>query len=499
MAELITYQLRSGGCTYRVKWRAGGSRDGKRETETFNDPAVDNEKLAKFFKADVERHDHQYPPNFVPKFGYVDPQVLAEEKARLAVEADRAKVVQPVYFEDRYKTFLETRTAIEDRSLHDYEQQFANHLLPAFGELVVNAAADVPDEERFDGDKIKAWVNRTHRGVKDRKTGKVLVESRSAKTVRNLHALLSSYCAWLVEKNLLIANPCVGTQLPESEDGEADVEMVFLEHAEFALLLDCAGADAKDLIEFLVGTGLRYSEATALKVKYVRLKNPASPYLLVRKAWKRQVDGSHEEGKPKSRASRRRVELVANTPVINLLARLIAGRDAEEYVFLAPTGVHWRHNNFYNRPWLQTIWKAARCDRHRAEDGITNMHLLKRRHVIPCGCPGTLTSVPRIHDLRHTCAAWLIEGGVSLVAIQRQFGHESYNTTEKRYAHLTARAKEQMGEAIAAARAPARPSVRAGVAATASALITRQRPLDRRSRRQRILASVAAPLPPGRG
>lgn len=41
----------------------------------------------------------------------------------------------------------------------------------------------------------------------------------------------------------------------------------------------------------------------------------------------------------------------------------------------------------------------------------------------------------RIHDLRHTCASWLINGGVDLFTVGRILGHAGPETT-KRYAHL---------------------------------------------------------------
>jgi integrase len=479
MATLKT-RPRKSGMRYIVEFRIGGARDGEWATETFKD-----EKLALKFKADVEFHGHRYPTDYVRKFGYVDPQVLAEEKARLAREAAEAAAAKPIYFREHYLAFLKTLSTIEERTERDYEQQFANHLLPVFGGLAVNDGADVPDDQRWDADKVKAWVKDTHRGVRDPATNGWLKEPRSAKTVRNLHALLSSYGKWLVEKKLRAANPCATTSLPESEEGLADGEMIFLEAYEYAQLRDCIKEqEARDLVEFLVGTGVRYGEATALKIKDVKLDTrDGLPYLLIRQAWKRQRNGSHKEGRPKSKASRRRVDLASNHTIIAMLRRLLAGRGNEEFVFLTPTGVHWRHANFYNRPWLQAVWKAARCDRHRAEQGITNMHDLKRRHVIPCGCPGTLDKVPRIHDLRHTCASWLIERGVSLAAIQRQFGHESYHTTEKRYVHLTSGTRHTLG---AAADDVLSTVAGLSLGGAAASLVERHRPASKQIRRHRM-------------
>jgi len=42
----------------------------------------------------------------------------------------------------------------------------------------------------------------------------------------------------------------------------------------------------------------------------------------------------------------------------------------------------------------------------------------------------------RIHDLRHTCAAWLVNTGVPLIVVRDLLGHASVQTTEI-YAHLS--------------------------------------------------------------
>jgi integrase len=41
----------------------------------------------------------------------------------------------------------------------------------------------------------------------------------------------------------------------------------------------------------------------------------------------------------------------------------------------------------------------------------------------------------RIHDLRHTCAAWLVSAGVPLTEVRDLLGHTTVKMTE-RYAHL---------------------------------------------------------------
>lgn len=42
---------------------------------------------------------------------------------------------------------------------------------------------------------------------------------------------------------------------------------------------------------------------------------------------------------------------------------------------------------------------------------------------------------PRVHDLRHTCASWMIAEGIPIVVVSRHLGHEDITTTVNTYSH----------------------------------------------------------------
>ena len=55
----------------------------------------------------------------------------------------------------------------------------------------------------------------------------------------------------------------------------------------------------------------------------------------------------------------------------------------------------------------------------------------------------------RFHDLRHTCASYLVQAGVELLKVGAHLGNKSYKST-LRYAHLSPKVTEETGEAVAA-------------------------------------------------
>ncbi|MBF0186303.1 MAG: tyrosine-type recombinase/integrase [Magnetococcales bacterium] len=54
----------------------------------------------------------------------------------------------------------------------------------------------------------------------------------------------------------------------------------------------------------------------------------------------------------------------------------------------------------------------------------------------------------RVHDLRHTCASWLIMEGVLLTTVRDLLGHATVKMTEK-YAHLNPKMVRDAVESLA--------------------------------------------------
>lgn len=232
------------------------------------------------------------------------------------------------------------------------------------------------------------------------------------KSIANRHGLL--YCivqaAIDSEPQLRTTNCCKRTKLPRVDDHTAE-EMTFLGRDEYQrIAAKITDPDARDLADWLVGTGMRWSEATALKVHDLSLAGER-PSVSIQRAWKKAkkgtAGGAFYLGSPKTRKARRLPRL--SPAQVEMARRLVAGLGPDDHVFRAAKGGAWRHANFYNRKWLPAV-KAA----------------------VAKGLP----KKPRLHDLRHTHVSWLIAARIPLPAIQIRLGHESIQTTVDRYGHL---------------------------------------------------------------
>lgn len=384
------YTARDGTVTWRVRIRAGG----RATSETFT-----TEREAKAFCARVVQ---------------IGAAAAVAERARRDAHSDQYVPT----LREHFAAHLTGLTGVDARTLHDYKRIAKRTFLHTMGDLPLDmiVRAQIADFIRH----LEAEPARDRAG-RPRKDADGRVRTLSAKSISNAHGLLSAVMKSAVIAGHIDRNPCLGVRLPRAGETERRDEC-FLTHEEYARLEAALPPQHVPLVRTLVGTGLRWSEATALQVRHVDLRQGT---IRIVQAWKRRDGegaGGRVLGPPKSPKSRRTVQVPAQ--VLEVLAPLVAGQPPDAYVFRNRAGNAIHHG--YHR---HTVWVTA-C---------------KRAQLDP---------PPRIHDLRHTHASWLLEQPmVTLEMVQDQLGHESILTTRRVYGHLQPAMLARLRDAATAALA----------------------------------------------
>lgn len=283
-------------------------------------------------------------------------------------------------------------TGITDGTRAKYRKIAAARFGPPLGSTLL---------EDLTRDDVARWVNR---------------QEGAPKTIANAHSLLSGALSSAVRDGLIPGNVAKGVRLPKRDQDSG--EHVYLEADELATLLRILAPRWRPFPLFLAGTGIRFGEASALTVADLDVRRGQAR---IRQAWKDSAGGPAVLGPPKTRKSRRTVAIPPQ--LLDGLAALVDGRAPTEFVFTNTRG-----NPIRNGPFHEGVWQPA-MDAMESATG-------KR---------------PRVHDLRHTYAAWAIRTGTPLPVIQRQMGHESIQTTVDTYGHLVRSDLDALAEGIGAA------------------------------------------------
>ncbi|WP_336707572.1 tyrosine-type recombinase/integrase [Oerskovia sp. USHLN155] len=247
---------------------------------------------------------------------------------------------------------------------------------------------------------------------------------KSGKTIQMRHQLLSAAYRTAIDDELVIRNPARGARIPRTEQRER----TFLTPEEFMQLYAVIPDEWRPLIHTLAGTGLRFGEATALKVSDLSL-NDRVPSLRVARTWT-YIDGTaRKTGAPKTASGRRAVALGAGLAAH--LREHTVDRERDSWVFTRKDGV---------LPIVQAT-----------------LYSNWRKWIAAAG----LEKRPRVHDLRHSHVAWMLAAGRPLDQIRNRLGHSSIKVTVDTYGHLMPGADEEMaaaaGRAIPDAFVPRKP------------------------------------------
>jgi integrase len=232
----------------------------------------------------------------------------------------------------------------------------------------------------------------------------------SPKTISNHHGLLSAAFTTAVRDRIIDHNPCTGIRLPKAEHAKDDAQPTA---ADWLLIRAALDAYFVPFFDFLVGTGLRFGEATALRASDFRLDG-AVPMVDVRRAWKQNSDGTYYLGVPKTVKATRTVSLAPSTVAAVLPALESAG---DGLVFRLKRGGPMRSPAVHGRVWQPAIKKARTLDKKDPDRVLLDKHVT-------------------IHQLRHLHAALMLQGGMPIYDLSRRMGHTSIQMTIDRYSHL---------------------------------------------------------------
>jgi integrase len=269
--------------------------------------------------------------------------------------------------------YIATRSGVAKSTLYDYEMYLRNDIAPTIGAIPLELLTHAD---------VAGWVQS--------------MKGAAGKTIANKHGLLSAALNAAVRAELIPSNPAAGTRLPRTERPD----MVFLTRPEFTCLLTGFTDRWVPLIEFLALSGARFGEVSALKPSDV--DREAGTVRIARARKRTYIKGAmYEVGPTKTKRSER---------TINLTQTVLDKLDySGEWLFTNTRGGPLQLSGWRTNVWYKSVARAQ------------DLGLKKK---------------PRVHDLRHTCASWMIARGVPLPVIQLHLGHESISTTVNLYGHL---------------------------------------------------------------
>jgi len=382
MASIQARTRTDGTPSYRVQYRINGKLTSK---------SFANIKGAQEFAAQVDR---------------------SGPEAALAIWTTRqGRNLAVPLFREWANTYLDEAsgylTGIQTGTREGYRQILKVSLNPILGDIPVDAIT------KSDIGRWIAWQEAQK--SKRRKDQNV-----SAKTVKNYHALLSAILTGAIEAKHRTDNPARGMRLSRGVKHEP----VFLTQAEFFTLHYFIADYYKPLVSFLVASGCRWSEATALEKRDVNT-DATPPTVRVTKAWKKD----NTVGPPKSDRGRRTISLW--TGLVNQLD--LDGPGSKLLFQGMQNGGRVWYGNFKLRVW------------DRAVEAANDPQKCKEAKLQPLG------KRPTPHDLRHSHASWQIAAGTNLTSLQVRMGHEKITTTSDIYGHLMPDAHIQMSNVMEAA------------------------------------------------
>ncbi|WP_345114464.1 tyrosine-type recombinase/integrase [Streptomyces drozdowiczii] len=326
-----------------------------------------------------------YDPDGKPRMKTVARKIDAEAErtrmeSRLADGSYRDPAAGRVKFAEVAESWLTAQIHLKRSTRNRYRGVLDVHVIPRWGTTSL---------DRIHFEDIAEWLA-------DMLSGQAAGGRKlSPRSVRKAYVVLSRVLGHAVKSRRLAVNPSVGVPLPKP----APTDHVYLDDMQVEALANASGAYGV-FIQLLSYTGLRWGEASALKVGRVDLDSCRAHIVdaYVEDNGKLYLDS------PKNH-ERRSVPIPRF--LVEKLKPYVDGRGEEQLLFTAPQGGPLRARNFRQRFFAPAVAKAG----------------LGHLKVTP-------------HKLRHTAASLAIASGADVNVVQTMLGHKSATLTLDTYGHL---------------------------------------------------------------
>ena len=316
-------------------------------------------------------------------------------------------VYSDMLFSDAVRQWLKASAVrVDEVTYQGYECLVKSQILPYFDALGIKLL----DVNRR---VLQAYIDEKFEN--GRKDGKGGLSARSLRLHKNvLYQTLKD----AVRDELIPSNPCEQVILPQMQRYEAKYYTAEQLNTLLAAIRD---EPLYPLVKLTAVYGLRRSEVLGLKWDSVDFENGT----VTIKYTVTKVLETVEKDKTKNASSRRSFPLVPEVRAI--LLELKEQEKANRKLF----GKAYAENNYIFK------WDDGRPF---APDYVTHRFrkLLSNKGLPPI----------RFHELRHSCASYLINMGFTLKDVQEWLGHSDIKMTANIYSHLDVSRKKNMADAL---------------------------------------------------
>ena len=245
-------------------------------------------------------------------------------------------------------------------------------------------------------------------------------EGLNPTSIQNYYGVIRTSLNKAVKLQLLNDNPCKFVDTPKRSKFKANILSV----EEFYLIYDKLNAEFYEdyifqlALDIALETGLRRGEMCGLTWKDVDFKNKC---IYVRQALIR-VNNTYTISSLKTESSYR------SLPISDTLLNKLEAHQKRQKVNKLKYGEAYLKNVFNKKEYdLVFTWENGRF--------IIPSNFLQRLKRMLDYCD--INKNIRWHDLRHTNATLLLEGGANMKTVQERLGHSLMQTTSDTYAHVT--------------------------------------------------------------